>query len=400
MVLGLSVVRYCHMCVPHKLQRVEKNSKYILLYVFLVTMTFTIVQGVMRGKQTWPDDDQNLPGFRCNIRDGLRNSYKYVMAVSVTGFTFLFSLTTSAVLNFFVLKTMIRQKRLLSRYTTYPTSKPLKISFAAINTRKSYGEAAFEEAKSSTFIELYVKPRSKSELDGSCISDMKKDDSVENSKLSQSEAAKTRSKSQRFASVVETEIISKKSSGDKEENAKNLDIQKTKFANDHESKQSQKSGGSKSNSTMGNAEEKLNEVEILQKKKRSRNYSKRKSTRKSRKGTTNLNGHTLNGREQCRKFCCQVQPMNISFFKVLIVNSMYIMTYMPYFVANAYINIGERKAESTAHLWFMYLLLPSIYVPYFRCAASPLIYYFLDPSFRRKCRALVDYVCGREICSA
>ena len=74
--------------------------------------------------------------------------------------------------------------------------------------------------------------------------------------------------------------------------------------------------------------------------------------------------------------------------KLFAVSICYFVNYMPWFLVNAYLNIGDDKSRQRNHDLFKYVYFPGRHLIFLGCAMNPLIYTFVDPKFRSQCKSL------------
>ena len=445
LLVGLSAVRYCRVCKPHMLRGIDRKLKVFFTFALCSSLVLGVFSAIIFGKQMWPTADKDLPGFKCAGDLKYKTTLLRFMFIQIL-FTNLFGLIMICVLNFSIVKAIIKRKKLLSKYTNKrkPESTQSKARRSVGRNRSAIG--AFYDEDTSIVKEtrdrnIAVKQisfeGSTSNVIQSFTESNKKNSSIFSSEGKTSNAIKsfkeTNKKNSSFLSsegIKSNGIKSFKESYKKNSSIFNSEGRESNVIKSFKESNQKKSLLSPTHVDNASKEEIPSEENFSAVRDEwMKPFSDRASFQTTTETDDNIKeGGELNsekrnvsvvdissiktGNVQSRSIysshkdyvpekqtcfrtvanCVQCKGMDVTNLKVSVVNCVYLITYLPYMAAgvsrspNVY--SGKYHAETPNHDLYKYVIFPAFGLIFLRGAVNPLIYLFLDPTFRRQCHAL------------
>ena len=409
---GVAIVRYCHVCKPAKLHRIESKVKPLCVGSFVVSISSSVLIYMCTGCETWLEADPYTPGYHCGTSDFCYTSMLYELLYGFTCLAYMSCLTIISTLNFLILRRLFKQRKIMAGYK-HPKRAPKSRDKVekAINLEKQ--ETILSASKFASTVQS-SKTTVKSDH-GLNMSDSQNVTST-TMKSNVSEEAKTVDTivTTNTRSTTDKSISSKKNrkimdrSKEKgqnndavnEMNSKQMETQHFDFKNRNDSNAKEK----ESTDTKENSNSTKNEG--VSGKRKKRKHEKRKSGIKVQGKIRDSHDHwdemslgkenenqiesSKENKSCCKRFISmfQIESWNRTTLKLLIVTLVYFFTYTPCFIVTLFISQGESSAKPEDHYVFKYVYNPALYLTFLSSAVNPLIYTFVDPKFRTQCRAL------------
>ena len=407
LIFGVSVVRYCHVCKPHKVYSIYKKIKPFCICVLTITLTVAVTIAICADRT-----NRNGDKFQC----GLYHQNKCEIAINVclifiiTSYIFCFNGLIG--LNIRILQRMFKQRRIMSDYRNVrqyklerKMKKSLRSSRRTETTTESVHTSVHELSDSSAGLSVKddfsdKTKSSKNEESESPIHfnlEENPENSIEHQKHPRRKSSKIKYKRKSIELTSEKEIDSKLISGtgrkEKRTKYKKNDVTLKEFKEGETSKPNRVSFGRisvKNNNTVNNDEKDCEKTQ---------NYNtKRISFPNKRSIARSITEHEVDKQleKRCYGKCClhkckhvlKFEGFNRTTLKLSFVSIAYLLIYMPWFVLHVYILLDPISEYSLSVSVNKYLYFPVLYLPFAGCAVNPVIYTFVDPKFRSQVRAL------------
>ena len=423
---GVSFIRFYHVCLPHRVYKLERKIKHILACIFLFNLLSCMWAAVCYGKEEVDQYSQELPGFVCNINDKCRT----ITADGVLHFTlitYLICLVCIIVLNYRIVKRVMKQQRIMNLYKIRKHSIGTAATHAVLVNNLILKEEKLEERptqlnpeelekrRRSSLSELMAKynvkykkkkTKAKDKVHGKDrLNEIKEKQSPDGS-LNESENAhdvRINKREGKLSITSTSRLTEMKEHGDTSKI-------KNKKGNTTSPITSDKSVGSGAGSSFTTNASRNNTQDVeSQSKSRTSSPKSDESRRRSVQGEPNrksvhiletgykkggINGGKSKIARRVDSFFLPFKAIfdpplfNRTTLKVVLVCVVYVITYLPCLVTNLYLRSGNHKPSQSNHEYYKYIFNPSINLIFSGCAVNPFIYTYVDPRFRAHIRAL------------
>ena len=121
LIWGLSVVRYYHVCRPHKLYFVEKKIKAFCVFVFGISLFFGGYIYILMGKQTWVEKE--LPAYYCSVADDYKNGIAHVFLFGYFVLVLNFCLISIVIMYYKILTRVLKHQKVMNTYKNNTSNK-------------------------------------------------------------------------------------------------------------------------------------------------------------------------------------------------------------------------------------------------------------------------------------